>query len=74
MHTSMLEIILFSVKDPSTSFFFLTEGTADDHGERIYWNRVRWHDTPDQFWADNACIYEGNFFMKYVCSLWICLW
>ena len=64
----------FSVKDPSTPFSFPTKGTADDYGEHIYWDNVCYLDTPDEFWSDNALVCEDNFFMKYVCDLWIHLW
>ena len=27
--------------------------------------------TPNELWVDNSHDYEGNFFVKYVCDLWI---
>ena len=48
------------------------------HGEKsilgAFQDRLRWHGAPDELRTDNASVYEGNFFMKYVCDLWIRLW
>lgn len=41
-------------------------GAFDDH--------VRWHGAPKELCAENDQVYEGSFFMKYVCDLWIWLW
>ena len=37
-------------------------------------DRVCWHGALDELQVDNACVYEGNFFMKYVGDILICLW
>ena len=37
-------------------------------------DRVRWHGAPEQLAADNAPVYRGNLFTKYLRDLYIRLW
>lgn len=37
-------------------------------------NCICWHGAPDELIGDNAIIYTGSKFMKYVCNLYIQLW
>ena len=64
-------------------FFSCTTKLASVHplkntGEKAllgaFQDHVCWHGAPEEHCADNAQVYEGSFFMKYVCDLWIWLW
>ena len=37
-------------------------------------DRIRNHGAPEQIVADNAAVYRGVKFSKYLCDLWIKLW
>ena len=45
--------------------------TGEDYFLGGFQDHVWWHGAPDEFTADNASVYNGFKFLKYVCDLYI---
>ena len=48
--------------------------TSEKETLGLFQDCVRWHGAPDELVADNAAVYHGFKFMKYVCNLYVRLW
>ena len=48
--------------------------TSEKETLGIFQDCVRWYGTPDELVTDNAVVYHGFKFMKYVCNLYVQLW
>ena len=48
--------------------------SGEDEILGAFQDRVRWHGAPEELVGNNASVYTGSKFMKYVCDLYIRLW
>ena len=50
------------------------KGESENDLLGTFQDRVRWHGAPDELGSDNATVYQGSKFTKYLRDLYIRLW